>query len=139
MAFDLEKQDFTKLAEVGYTFNLKLPTGVDSGAKLTIIGDMSKAVKAFQRKKYQEYQQRQATAKRKGREDEINLDEAEDAAIEAALVRLIGWEGIESGGKPVPFSKDKAAEILREHSWIREEILKESADVVNFAAKTSNF
>lgn len=134
--FDIQKQDFSKSAEAGYSFDLKLPTGASSGAKLTIIGDMSPAVKAFQRRKFQEYQQRQAIAKRKGRDDEIDLDEAEDVNIESALVRLIGWKGVTENGVEVPFSKEKAAEVLRQHAWIRDAILVEAADVTNFTPKT---
>lgn len=134
--FDIQKQDFSKSAEAGYSFDLKLPTGASSGAKLTIIGDLSPAVKAFQRRKFQEYQQRQAIAKRKGRDDEIDLDEAEDVNIESALVRLIGWKGVTENGVEVPFSKEKAAEVLRQHAWIRDAILVEAADVTNFTPKT---
>jgi len=133
--FDIQKQDFSKSAEVGYTFELKLPTGASSGAKLTIIGDLSPTVKAYGRRKFQEFQQRQAIAKRKNREDELDLDEAEDMAVESALVRLIGWEGITENGKEVPFSKEKAAEVLKVHPWIREEITKEAGDILNFQPK----
>jgi hypothetical protein len=131
--FDIVKQDFSKSAENGYTFELKLPDGTPSGAKLTIIGDMSKTVKAYGRRKFSEFQQRAATAKRKGKDiDQIDLDEAEDSAIESALVRLIGWQGITENGKVVEFSKEKAAEILRAHPWIREAIIEEASDVTNF-------
>jgi len=133
MAFDLVKDDFTKAAELGYTFELKLPTGAPSGAKLTVIGEMSKPVKDYSRKKFAEWQQKQAIAKRKGKEvEELSLDEAEELAVEAALVRLIGWEGIQENGKDVAFSKEKAAEVLRAHSWIRDAVMQESADITNF-------
>lgn len=136
--FDLVKQDFGKASEVGYTFNLKLPTGADSGAKLTIIGDMSPTVKAYQRKKFQEYQTKVSIAKRKGRQhelDEIDLDEAEEIAVEAALVRLVGWEGLGENGKAVEFSKDKAREVLKAHPWIREAVMQEAQDITNFQPK----
>ena len=136
--FDLQKQDFSKAAEAGYTFELKLPTGAGSGAKLTILGDMSSTVKAYSRRKFQEYQQKQAVAKRKGKDlDDMDLDEAEHLAVESTLVRLVDWEGITEDGKSVPFSKEKAAEVLESHSWIRDAIMQESSDVTNFTPKTS--
>jgi hypothetical protein len=58
MAFDIVNQDFSKAAEVGYKFELKLPTGAGSGAFLVIIGDQSPAVKLYSRRKFQEYQQK---------------------------------------------------------------------------------
>lgn len=135
MSFDLEKQDYSKAAESGYTFDLKLPTGVNSGAKLTIIGDKSPTVKTYVRKKFAEYQMRQKMLKRKNQDDDIDLDEAEATLVESALVRLIGWEGITEAGKPVAFSKEKATELLTKHDWIRDQILAEAADLTNFQPK----
>lgn len=133
MAFDLVKDDFNKSSEIGYTFELKLPTGAPSGAKLTVIGEMSKTVRDYSRKKFAEWQQKQAIAKRKGKEvEELSLEEAEELAVEAALVRLVGWEGILENGKEVPFTKEKAADVLRTHSWIRDAVMQESADITNF-------
>ena len=75
-------------------------------------------------------------AKRKGREvEDLSLDEAEELAVEAALVRLVGWEGITESGKEVKFSKEKAQEILTQHQFIREAIMQESADITNFQPK----
>ena len=135
--FDLQKQDFSKAAEAGYTFELKLPTGASSGAKLTILGAMSPTVKLYSKRKFQEYQQRQAIAKRKGKDmDDMDLDEAEDLAVESTLVKLINWSGITENGVEVPFSKEKAKEVLTQHAWIREAIIAESDDVTSFVPKT---
>lgn len=137
--FDLQKQDFSKSAEAGYTFELKLPTGAGSGAFLTILGDLSPAIKKYSRAKFQEYQQKQAIAKRKGKDiDDMDLDEAEELAVESTLVRLIDWKGITEGGVEVPFSKEKAQEVLKQHPWIREAIITESADILNFQPKMQN-
>lgn len=136
MSFDLVKQDYSKAAENGYTFELNLPTGAPSGAKLTVIGDMSPTVKAYSRRKFAEFQQKQTIAKRKNKDaDEMSLDEAEDLAVESALVRLIGWDGIKENGKDVPFSKEKAEEVLKNHPWIREAIVQEASDILNFPPK----
>lgn len=135
MSFDLNKQNFSKAASEGYTFNLTLPDGTESDATLTVIGDMSKAVKAHSRKRYQELQLRSKTAARKGKDDELSIEEAEEYVIADSLVRLVNWSGFTEDGKEVPFSKDKAEEILREHSWIRDLILKEAAEVTNFSPK----
>ena len=75
--------------------------------------------------------------KRKGKEDEqISLEEAEEMAVENALVRLVGWEGISEDGKEVKFSKEKAREVLTNHNWVREQIISESQDVLNFQPAT---
>ena len=137
MAFDLNQHNFSTSAQEGFTFALKLPTGADSGAKLTVLGELSPTVKTYSRKKFAEYQQRQVMLKRKGKEDEqISLDEAEEMAVENALVRLVGWEGISEEGKEIKFTKEKAREVLTAHSWIRDSIISESQDVLNFQPKT---
>ena len=131
--FDLAKHNFSTAAEQGYTFSLKTPTGADSGAKLTILGELSPTVKAYSRKKFAEYQQRQVMLKRKGKEDEqISLEEAEEMAVENALVRLIGWEGVTDDGKEVKFSKEEAKRVYAEYSWIREQVLEQSNNIFNF-------
>lgn len=136
MAFDLVKQDFNKAAEAGFSFELKLPTGEPSGAKLTVLGDMSPTVKTYSRKKFSEYQMKQSMAKRKGRElEDMSLDEAEELAVEAALIRLIEWSGIQENGKAVEFSKEKAKQVLTQHGWIREAVMAEAADLTNFQPK----
>ena len=137
MAFDLEFHDFSKAAEEAYEFELKLPTGADSGAKFKVIGSQSATIRNYNKRKFQEYQQRQQIAKRKGREDEISLDEAEEMAVDNALVRLVGWSGVTEKGKDVPFSKEKAREILKQHAWIREQVINESEDILNFTPKAS--
>jgi hypothetical protein len=138
MSFDIRADNYSKAAESGYKFELKLPTGAGSGAFLTIIGDQSPAVRNYSKRKFQEYQQKIQVAKRRGRDPEdMTLDEAEEASVDAALVRLLDWEGITEDGKPVKFSKEKAAEILKEHSWIREQVISEAGDVLNFTPKNS--
>lgn len=135
MSFDLKLHDFSTSAADGFTFALKLPTGADSGAKLTILGELSPTIKNYSRKRFAEYQQRQQMAKRKNKEEDLSLEEAEEMAVDNALVRLIGWEGITEDGKDVKFSKEKAREILTAHAWIRDAIISESQDVLNFSPK----
>lgn len=135
MAFDVVKHNFSAAADNGYEFELMLPTGAGSGAYLTVIGSQSATVKQYAKRKFQEYQQRQQIAKRKGKEEEISLDEAEELSVESSLVRLVGWRNITEDGKEVKFSKDKAREILMQHSWIRDQIMENSEDILNFPPK----
>ena len=138
MAFDIINDDYSKSAETAFEFELKLPTGADSGAKLQVIGGQSSTIRNYNKRKYQEYQQRQQIAKRKGREDEMSLDDAEELAIENAATRLVGWTGIQEKGKDVPYSKEKANEILKQHPWIREQVIQESEDILNFTPKVKS-
>lgn len=135
MSFDLSKQDYSKAAENGFTFELQLPDGTMSDAKLTIIGDLSATVQNYSKRKYKEIKSQIEAAKRRGKEWEPSLEDAEEEAVEGALVRLIGWDGITEDGKEVKFSKEKATEVLKKHSWIREQIYEEAKNVQNFTPK----
>lgn len=131
--FDLSKNNFAEAAEVGYEFELKLPTGGVTGAFVTVRGDQSKTVKAYSRKKYAEFKQKEQVARRRGKEvEDMSLEEAEDLAVESAIVRIIGWKGIAEGGKEVAFTPENAQRILREHAWIREQVVEEASQLLNF-------
>lgn len=133
--FDLSKNNFAEFAEAGFTFELELPTGGKTGAFITVRGDQSPAVKTFGRKKYAEMQMQQQQAKRKGKETDMSLEDAEALAVESAVVRVISWKGIAEGGKEIPFTKENATEIFTKHSWIREQIMEQSGDLLNFRPK----
>jgi hypothetical protein len=134
MSFDLSKNNFAEVAEAGYEFELKLPgTGEGTGAFITVRGDQSKTVKAYARKKYSEFKLKEQQAKRRGKEvEDITLDEAEELAIESAVIRVIDWKGIAENGKDVPFTKENAERIFKEHSWIREAVTEEAGQLLNF-------
>jgi hypothetical protein len=139
MGFNLTKNNLAEKSEVGHKFELLIPEiNEKTGAFVTVRGVQSAKVKAYSRRKFAEMQQEQQMAKRKGKEPrEMTLDEAEDMAIEAAIVRIIDWEGITEDGKDgkevkVVFNEENARRILREHSWIREQILNESDLLTNF-------
>ena len=134
MGFDLKANDLAAKAESGYEFELKVPgTFEDTGAFIKVRGEQSKTVKAFTRKKFEEYQRKVAAEKRRGKvNDDISLDEAEELAVESAVVRIISWKGIEEDGKDVPFTKENAERILTEHSWIREQVMEASNELTNF-------
>lgn len=140
MSFNISKQDYSKSASLGFSFNLVLPDGQESDAKLTVIGDLSPEVQNYSKKKYKELNLKIKQAEGKNKKYDPSLEDLEDDAVAGALVRLVGWEGItETDAKdkevPVTFTKEKAEEILRQHPWIREQIYKESGEVSNFTPK----
>lgn len=134
MSLDLAKTNLAQAADAGYEFEVKLPgTGDPTGAFITVRGEMSKTVKAYARQKFREFQLKEQQAKRRGKEsDEMTLEEAEELAIESAIVRIIGWRGITENTKEVPFTKENAERIFKEHGWIREQVMEESGQLINF-------
>jgi hypothetical protein len=137
MTFDLAKHNYTEIAEAGYEFELKLPgTGEGTGVFITVRGDQSKTVKAFGRKKYSEFKLREQQAKRRGKDvDDMTLEEAEELSVESAIVRVISWKNITENGKDVAFTKENAERIFKEYSWIKDQILEESGQLLNFRSE----
>lgn len=135
--FDLAKNNFAEAAEQGYEFELRLPgTNEATGAFITVRGDQSKTVKAYARKKYNEFKMKEQAARRRGKEvEDMTLEEAEELAIESAIVRIIGWKGIMENGKELPFSKEVAERVLKDHPWIRDAVTEESSQLLNFRPK----
>lgn len=134
--FDLSKNDVSKSAEAGYEFQLVMPgSGDETGAFITVRGEQSPVVKSFAKKKYNEYQMQEQAAKRKGKEYSMSLEEAEEMSIESATNRVISWRGIANEGAEVPFTKEACATVLKDHPWIREQILEESQQAYNFRPK----
>lgn len=134
MGLDLSKNNLSELAEVGYEFELKMPgTNEGTGAFITVRGAQSPKVKNFAKKKFNEMQLKETQAKRKGRDtDPMTLDEAEEMAIESAAIRVISWKGIEEGEKAIPCTEENVKRVLKDHAWIREQVLEESDQIVNF-------
>mgnify|MGYP000440936567 CR=1 FL=1 len=134
MSFDLGKSNLTKLSSVGCEFELVVPEVSEAtGIMMKVRGEKSAEVQAFAKRMYNQIQFKEAAAKRKGKPVEpMSLDEAEDYAVEAAMVRLIGWTNMKEDGVEVPYNKENAERILREHPWIRDCIIEEAQNLGNF-------
>ena len=131
--FDLTKNNVGVANEAGYEFELTIPgTGEKTGAFVKVRGEQSPVVKAFSKRKYTEYKLKQDAAKRRNKEYELDLDEAEEISIEAAIVRIISWKGLSEGKVEVPFTKENAERILKEHDWIKDQVMEESSQALNF-------
>jgi len=133
---DLTKFNPKITAEAGYTFNVELPNGTITDIEITVRGEDSPAVRAHSRKMFDEYRNREALARRQKREvPDLTLDELEDQAVEMAIVRTKGWKNIQVAGKDVDFSEANAVAIYKEHSFIREQVIQEAGNNLNFKSK----
>jgi hypothetical protein len=134
--FDLSKNDVSKLAEAGFEFELVMPgLGESTGAFVTVRGEYSPTVKEHGKKAYNEYQMQVQASKRKGKEYEISIEESKEMAVKSAVVRVISWRNVAFEGAEVPFTKEAAASILKDHTWIIDQIMEESQLAFNFRPK----
>lgn len=132
MAFDIVKTNVAALAEAGFEFEVKLPDGSPTDFFVTVRGTHSPKVKNYSKTVFNKLQLKEQLNKRKNKETEFSLDEAEDMAVESAVVRLISWRGLEEDGKEIKFSEDTARRIMRELDWVRAQVLDEADVAANF-------
>lgn len=133
MALDLAITNLAAEAESGYEFELLHPaTGEHLGAWVKVRGEKSKTVQTHARKIVTEMQKREKVAKGKNKEVELTIEDYEDMAVDRAIVRIIAWRGIQENGQDVPFNRENAERILKDHPWIREAVMEESDNLLNF-------
>lgn len=133
MALDLAKTNIAAEAEAGYEFELLHPaTGEGTEGFIKVRGEKSRTVQNHARKVVTEMQKREKVAKGKNKEVELSIEDLEAMAIERAIVRIISWKGITEEGVEVPFNKENAERVLKDHPWIREAVMEASEELLNF-------
>lgn len=134
MSFDFVTNNPAKVAEAGYTFELITPNGeVHPDIKFTVRGALSPEVQKYIRTLRNQWKMREKAAKNRKQEVEDLTDaELDDYGVRSALARLIGWEGVKRDGVVVPYSKEAAEQLLTENAWLRDIIVGESENALNF-------
>ena len=133
MAFDIKKTNLAEQAEAGYEFEVKLPDGSSTDFYITVRGNLSPKVKKFSKDLFNQLQQKELQAKRKGKADQpVDLDEAEETLIKSAVARIVTWKGLEDGGKVVEPTQENFVRITTELDWVRKQVLDESDNDANF-------
>ena len=133
MAFDIKKTNLAEQAEAGYEFEVKLPDGSSTDFYITVRGNLSPKVKKFSKDLFNQLQQKELQAKRKGKADQpVDLDEAEENLIKSDVARIVTWKGLEDGGKVVEPTQENFVRIMTELDWVRKQVLDESDNDANF-------
>lgn len=132
MAFDIVKTNLAEKAELGYEFEVKLPDGSPTDFFITVRGTQSPKVKGYSKKVFNQMQVKEQQLKRKGKEVEFSLDEAEEMAVDSASVRVITWRGLEEDGKEIKPTDENIKRIMKELDWVRSQVLEESDIAANF-------
>ena len=129
---DLTLKDPAKVAEAGFEFNVVLPDGTETEATVKVRGKNSKKVQAFSRALSQELTIRSESNVRRGKKNDMSIEEAEELACRVAANRVISWKGLGKDGVEIPFSEGVAEDLLKEYPFLREQIMEESDNILNF-------
>jgi len=131
MGFDFGKNNVGKVAEAGYEFELIYPiTGEGTDAFITVRGEASKTVQAYNRAQFNREQQKAKSGR--NADKVVPIEEYYEKAIEKAVVKTIGWKGIVVDGEELAFTESNAKKFYAENDWVREAVDRESAEITNF-------
>ena len=134
MSFDIKNNDPAKIAEAGYEFAVILPDGTETDFKIKVRGINSPKVQEFWRKHYNETEMRKSAAKRRGKTeaDELTLVELEEFQARNSSARIISWANLEEDKVAIVYSHTEAERVMKDYKWLREIVLKESDQLLNF-------
>ena len=133
MALNLSVLNVGEISESGIEFELVHPaTGEGLDAWVKVRGENSRTVQNHARRVVTEMQKREKVAKGKNKDADLTITELEDMAVERAIVRIISWRGIQEDGQDIPFTKENAEKVLKDHPWIREAVMENSSDLQEF-------
>lgn len=129
MAFDVSRLGAAKeQREKGIQVALKDPkTGADLDAFIIVASYSSEKVKAKAREIVHEWEQK----KKRDSQFMPGIDEQERLTIATACAAVLGWEGLEDGGKPWPFTPENVQALVSDPS-IAGQIDKAAGNEANF-------
>lgn len=126
---DLSLLDSVAVANQGETLTLLHPaTNEELDITITLMGSDSDEYRNTIKKRF-EAAQRQAKNKRN---QEVDLDDAEQKSQELLAKMTLGWENLQMDGKSLKFTFEAAKEIYSKFPWIREQVEKFVSDRSNF-------
>lgn len=134
---DISKYNLAKAAEKGFEFEITHPdTGEGLDGFITVRGERSKEVVAYQRKQINQQLKEEALAARKGnKEAKVKLvEDYLETTNESAAMRVISWRKIQKDGVDIPFSVEAAITLFEEYDWIRAQVLEVSNASENFCS-----
>jgi len=119
---DLTALDSAALSNSGMTMTLRDPNGKPvEGVSLTVLGRDSDKLRRVYAMNGEAVQSGKAS-----------LPDLEGYAFEAAVSAVIGWTGIEDGGKPLDCTPDNVRLLFRRASWIRRQVERFRDNEANF-------
>jgi hypothetical protein len=113
---DLKKLDSVAACEQGLDVPIKHPDGTPTDITFKVIGVDSKVF----RQGHATLQAKLKLAEKRGKE--IPHDDIEGEYCRLMARCTLGWENLTDGGKDVPFSQDKAAEIYENYPIIKSQV-----------------
>jgi hypothetical protein len=130
---ELSALDLSTTSEQGYEFEfIPEATGIGEGFFITVLGKHADTVKEWTRKAVNNMRDRERMLAKKGKDDYRKVEEDEAFGVQLAATTIIGWIGLNDGGKPVEFSKEMALHICKVNPEVRDQVSAASDLMSNF-------
>ena len=133
--FDIKKNNFSELSEVGYEFEVLTPYGTETGAFITARGEYSPTAKAYDRRAYENRQTEIAVLKKQNKEWKPSLERFEEEQIDRAIMLVKDWKGFTEDGVEIPFNRENAQRVFEANTYILDQVLEAAKVAVNFQPK----
>jgi hypothetical protein len=100
---------------------------VNIGISITVASTDSEAFRKASQAQ-QNKRLKQMTRGRRGAGTALTAEEMEEESLDLLASCTLGWEGVNYGTDPLPFSKEAARNLYRKHAFIREQVDEAMAD-----------
>lgn len=132
MGFDLSTlNDSLKKQEEGVPVKIKHPaTGEELGITIYVASYDSEKVRRVAR----EMGNKALLERRRNPRKADTVEAHEERTFAIAAAAIVGWEGLESEGKPLEFNRENARMIVERFSFVAEQIDMVAGDRANFFA-----
>jgi len=125
---DLETLDHVGASETPFELQMKDAAGNLMEFWVSIIGSDAEKVQKFTLRRLNEQRRANAIKVQKGKLGDVDPLESDiDFAIEAAVIRTVGWRGAKQ-----QFTADLARVLYRRNPHMRQQIIDESNNAANF-------
>lgn len=133
MTISLDDFDSVSECETGRPLMIKNPDGSDTGLTLTVLGAQADVVKRNVEQLINKARREEAarieqqSKSKKVTVEEIDLEKQLEENVSAALVRVVGWEGVDE-----EFAPDRLKKALKRNPhWC--------AQIIDFSGELGNF
>lgn len=138
---DIAALNFTEQSDTPQAVPVLHPTTMlPLGFSLSVVGPEATLKHRFNRAIKEEMWTRAREALLAGKQpEELSDDERDLIEARAAAAVVVGWTGLTEGGADVPFSAERAVELMRKHPWLRNQVDRaHKDDQLFFGSKPTN-
>lgn len=124
---DILSFNAVKDSESGFPLKMKHTDGSDVGVTFFVLGRHADVVQKFTSKTFHKMQREEAMAKKRGKDNILDIEELREQGLDSAVIRITGWEGATQ-----TFDAGILRTALKNNPHWQDQVLEASNDDSNF-------